>query len=309
MRSVKSLKDDMKLSVVIPTHNNLESLKRCIESWRVIQDTDYELLIIEDGCTDGTADWLKSNTDGEQVRWFHEDDVYETLSDNRGMRESRGEYILIWQDDMYIQHPKAMSWPLGMLGHYPEISVLGLKRGVIVLPMTRLTGMADPTTDANFASFYPKYSHYTRFSSPIHFAELHGCVRPWIIQRRWLDEVGLLDEVFAPFNWDEIDLHLRIRSKGGRIMTIPCEQMRLYQHIGSLSTSRHNQDWYYGVILRNAAIVHKRWDSATRTLEVPLLRAMRTVNLKAVRENIIFFYLYFLSLIPRWIIRGFPAHW
>jgi glycosyltransferase involved in cell wall biosynthesis len=72
------------LSVIIPTFNNLPVLRRCVESWRDYAcDQPVELLVIEDGCRDGTPDYLREVCRAEwgsrHVRWFHDDYVYVLL--------------------------------------------------------------------------------------------------------------------------------------------------------------------------------------------------------------------------------------
>ena len=64
------------LSVVTPTFNNQPVLQKSLESWqRFANGQPVELLVIEDGCKDGTADYLKdvAQTDWGQrhLLWFH----------------------------------------------------------------------------------------------------------------------------------------------------------------------------------------------------------------------------------------------
>lgn len=56
--------------VLILTHNNLELTKRCVESVRR-QDISVEdaIMIIDNGSTDGTADWLDMATDLDGFTW------------------------------------------------------------------------------------------------------------------------------------------------------------------------------------------------------------------------------------------------
>ena len=42
-------------SVVIPVYNAKSSLKRCVDSWLAQSRSDLELLLVDDGSTDGRA--------------------------------------------------------------------------------------------------------------------------------------------------------------------------------------------------------------------------------------------------------------
>ena len=46
------------LSVVMPTYNNEPVLRRAIDGWRRYGGDRVELIVIEDGCRDGTAAYL-----------------------------------------------------------------------------------------------------------------------------------------------------------------------------------------------------------------------------------------------------------
>ena len=83
-----------RLSVIIPTFNNLEVLRRCLDSWeRFASGQPVELLVIEDGCKDATPAFLEERSKTEWgrrfLRWFHEQDVHQLKCNNRGFREAR----------------------------------------------------------------------------------------------------------------------------------------------------------------------------------------------------------------------------
>ena len=82
------------LSVIIPTFNNLAVLKRCLLSWeKWASDQPVELIVVEDGCKDGTADYLREVSEtawGKKfLRWVHENDVNQVKCNNRGFAEAR----------------------------------------------------------------------------------------------------------------------------------------------------------------------------------------------------------------------------
>ena len=51
----------MNISVIIPTLNRKETLKRAIQSVVMQSYTPYEIIVIDDGSDDGTKEWLKDN--------------------------------------------------------------------------------------------------------------------------------------------------------------------------------------------------------------------------------------------------------
>lgn len=93
--------DSPLVSVVIPAYNHERFIGAAIES--VLDQTigDLELLIVDDGSTDGTASVIKSYTDPRlSYTWQENQDAFNTI--NRGMSMARGNYISILNsDDVY----------------------------------------------------------------------------------------------------------------------------------------------------------------------------------------------------------------
>lgn len=84
-----------KLSIVIPAYNTEKYISECLDSIIKQKTSDYEVLIIDDGSTDGTAkicdDYAKNN---KQISVFHIKNGGVSNARNRGITEAKGE--LIW---------------------------------------------------------------------------------------------------------------------------------------------------------------------------------------------------------------------
>lgn len=61
------------LSIIIPTYNRLSLLKEALASFVGLLDCSYEAVIVDDGSTDGTAEYLR--TLGEPFRTLFQDIV------------------------------------------------------------------------------------------------------------------------------------------------------------------------------------------------------------------------------------------
>ncbi len=131
---------DVKLSVIIPTFNNLKVLERCLDSWeRFGRDQPIELMVIEDGCNDGTADYLRGREQtpwGRRVlHWVHENDVNQLKCNNRGFEKARAPLFLVWDDDMFLGVRWFVPELLRTFRAYPDIGLLSLIRGLNVFPL------------------------------------------------------------------------------------------------------------------------------------------------------------------------------
>lgn len=47
------------VSIIIPNYNCLSFLPACLASIRAQKDVPYEIIIVDDGSTDGSIEWLK----------------------------------------------------------------------------------------------------------------------------------------------------------------------------------------------------------------------------------------------------------
>lgn len=84
----------MLFSVIIPCYNCETTLAATVESVRAAGLGDYELILVDDGSTDGTAalcDALSAQYD--RLRCVHQPNAGVSAARNRGIEEARGEYI------------------------------------------------------------------------------------------------------------------------------------------------------------------------------------------------------------------------
>lgn len=108
------------VSVIIPTFNRIDLLKQTVDSVRSQTFRDYELIIVDDGSTDGTTEWLQTLSD---VRFVSQKNSGIASSRNKGASLSLGKWLaFLDHDDLWdekkleIQADFAESNPdLGML--------------------------------------------------------------------------------------------------------------------------------------------------------------------------------------------------
>ena len=88
------------VSVVIPTHNRLEVLAEVIQALE-FQDRppSFEVVIVDDGSTDGTADWLRSRTFNVPLRVLVQENRGPAAARNTGVAVASGEWVAFLGDD------------------------------------------------------------------------------------------------------------------------------------------------------------------------------------------------------------------
>jgi glycosyltransferase involved in cell wall biosynthesis len=86
------------ISVVIPTYNRKELLSRAVDSALRQEGVDLEILIVDDGSTDGTREVWAASSDS-RIRLIPEEHHGACHARNRGMEEARGDYIAFLDSD------------------------------------------------------------------------------------------------------------------------------------------------------------------------------------------------------------------
>lgn len=123
-------------SVIIPTFNRLNFLKEAIDSVLTQSYATLELLIVDDGSTDGTAEFVASLND--RVRTFNQPNHGPSAARNFGIRQARGEFIaFLDSDDLWL--PDKLKTQIDFMHRNPRAVVcytdeIWIRKGVRVNP-------------------------------------------------------------------------------------------------------------------------------------------------------------------------------
>ena len=95
------MKDDIKISVLIPMYNRKHYIEQCVGSVLAQNFKDIEVVIVDDGSTDGSYEYCEEKFGRfENVRLLRNPkNMGETPTTNRLMREARGKYFHILHSD------------------------------------------------------------------------------------------------------------------------------------------------------------------------------------------------------------------
>lgn len=93
----------MRYSVIIPVYNAEGTLRRCLDSLVGQQFSNYELLLINDGSTDGSDAICREYANTYScVRYFAKENGGVSSARNLGLEQAKGEYILFVDSDDYV---------------------------------------------------------------------------------------------------------------------------------------------------------------------------------------------------------------
>jgi glycosyltransferase involved in cell wall biosynthesis len=105
------------VSIILPTFNRADVLRRAIDSVRGQTFEDWELLVVDDGSTDGTVDAI-SNLD-DRIRVLRQENAGVYTARNHGLAKSRGRWLtFLDSDDEWAPHFLAVT--TAFLRHHPD---------------------------------------------------------------------------------------------------------------------------------------------------------------------------------------------
>lgn len=94
----------LSLSIIIPVYNTSEYLSTCIESILFQSFTDFELLLVDDGSTDGSGDICdKYSKIDSRVIVIHKNNGGVCSARNIGLDNAKGDYIVFVDADDYVE--------------------------------------------------------------------------------------------------------------------------------------------------------------------------------------------------------------
>ncbi|MBA3997514.1 MAG: hypothetical protein C0466_10135 [Candidatus Accumulibacter sp.] len=89
--------DGMSVSILVPTYNRANYIGECLDSLLAQTEPALEIIVIDDGSEDGTADLLRAY--GERIRYVRKENGGKPSAVNLGLALARGQLIWIFDDD------------------------------------------------------------------------------------------------------------------------------------------------------------------------------------------------------------------
>ncbi len=97
---LKTLHSTPLVSIIIPTFNRADYLKKAIESAQQQTYPHTEIIVVNDGSTDGTADYLNQC---QGITFINQENMGNAAARNRGLKIAKGKYIgFLDSDDQWL---------------------------------------------------------------------------------------------------------------------------------------------------------------------------------------------------------------
>jgi glycosyltransferase involved in cell wall biosynthesis len=197
-------------SIVIPTYNRLPILEKCLRALEVQEIGDkthiegYEVVLVDDGSTDGTMNWLATHKDEfTHVRCFEQNHAGPAAARNLGVEKAQGDTIIFIDSDLVV------------LSNFLQAHTNALLQGREKLGSDSFFTYGAVINTCNFANPTAEPYKITDFSAAF-FAT--GNVA---IPKHWLEKAGLFDNGFQLYGWEDLELGVRLKKLGLQLIKCP----------------------------------------------------------------------------------------
>lgn len=192
-------------SVVIPTYNRRPILTKCLQALeRQHYAADYEVVVVDDGSTDGTVEWLQTSAaEFPHVRLIQQAHLGPAAARNLGVEKAQGDTIIFIDSDLVVT--------VTFLQAHADSLVAGQRSQ----GDDRLFTYGRVINTCNFDNPTSTPFKVTDFSAA-YFAT--GNVA---IARHWLDQAGLFDTQFQLYGWEDLELGVRLKQLELKLIKCP----------------------------------------------------------------------------------------
>lgn len=231
----------MQLSVIIPTYNRLDVLKktiRALEKQNLSKKT-FEVIIINDGSTDDTWNWLNSYSSKLNLTPINQANSGQGIARNYGFKKAQGDIVLFLGDDMIPARQDFLKTHLEKHKiHYDsEIAVLGqidwppyLAQNDFMKWMTNGSSVFGKFGGHQFA-----YEKLNRGETPdFNFFYTSNLS----LKRKFLGK-NPFNKDFSKYGWEDIELGYRLQKTKGLKMVYSKEALAYHDHLMNASSLKN----------------------------------------------------------------------
>lgn len=112
------------ISIIAPVYNTSEYLRQCMDSVLNQTVTDWELIMVDDGSTDGSQDILKEYVGKDsRISFYTSNAGCVSVARNTGIKHAKGDWILFLDSDDYLL-PDCLENLLKASNKYPEADMI-----------------------------------------------------------------------------------------------------------------------------------------------------------------------------------------
>ena len=259
-------------SIIVVSYNKRQYTQLCVESLLQGNPRPAQIVVIDNGSHDGTVEMLASEfaararDAGVEFTLIRNDaNLGACTARNQGLEVATGRYIGFMDNDIAVRSRGWLGVLAGVLEEHAACGIVGPK---LVFPFEPWT-----IQHAGAAISRTGRVQYLGRGEPIDAPE-HNTRRAvqclisacWLMRAQVPAQIGGLDEVFNPAQFEDFDFCYRAREAGWTVLYDPVAEMYHYE---SVTTDNSPDVNYRYVTIRNGMEFKRRWRHVFETEDGP----------------------------------------
>lgn len=239
--------DSPDFSVVVVNWNGKADLTRCLASLNQQTLGNFEIIVVDNGSTDGSVEMIRENHPKVQLITLPRNTGF-SIANNRGIDQARGRYVALLNNDAFPQ-PGWLDNLYRALEDYPEVGFCASK--ILRYPEVELIDSVGDTFSILGRGVKVGMGQPDRgqFEEPRFVFGASAAAAAY--RRDMLEDIGLFDEDFSPANLEDVDLSFRAQLAGYRCLYVP---QAVVHHRVSATLQRLGGETFY-LHVRNSEYV------------------------------------------------------
>ncbi len=250
-------------SIIVISYNKLPYTRLCVASLLHSRPLPAAIVVVDNGSQDGTVGYLADEFPGladeagvNFVLLRNDRNVGACTARNQALEVAKGQYIAFMDNDAAVRSRSWLQVLRNALEQENDIGIVGPK---LVFPF--------PPYDIEIAgaAISPNGRvQYRGRGQPIDASEFNQpgevqCLISacWLMKREVYQQIGGLDEIFNPAQYEDFDLCYRARAAGWRVWYQPAAEMYHYENVTLAGSPDVN---FRYTTIKNGLEFKRRWE-------------------------------------------------
>ncbi|MBU0731522.1 glycosyltransferase [Patescibacteria group bacterium] len=254
----------MKLSLVILNYNSANLLRLCLKNiYSIDIPFEYEVIVVDNASTDNSCPMVKEKYPQAKCV-FSKKNIGHAAGNNLGIKEAKGEYIVILNTDIIIPSPDVIQRVVDFMDTHPDVAILGPKlvngdgtiQNSCLRPYRLMTPIYRRTPLGNLSAAKKDLARHLMLD----FAHDETREVDWIlgacmfVRKSALEKIGQFNEAFFLY-FADYELCDRARENGYKVYYYADSDIIHYHRRESATKS----EWPgFAVIMNNTTRVHMK---------------------------------------------------
>jgi GT2 family glycosyltransferase/glycosyltransferase involved in cell wall biosynthesis len=211
-------------SIIIPVHNQIDQTLNCLLSLASSQDqTDYEVIIMDDASTDKTPEFLRNIKGIRYIR--NTTNIGFLRSCNEAAQKAKGEYLVFLNNDTRVHR----HWLDNLLATFSLAPNTGLVGSKLIFPNGKLQEAggiiwADGSA-RNYGRNDDPHNYKYNYVREADYVSGASIMLPRVLWER----LGGFDKQYQPAYYEDVDLAFKVRRAGYKVVYQPFSQLTHYE--------------------------------------------------------------------------------